>query len=58
MVKMLNEIHNHGGSYFGLLVEVGSVFGEDLSYSYFVLLSCQMEGSQTALHTQGAHTKE
>lgn len=36
-------------SYFGMLVKVGLVLGEDLGNSYFVLLRCQMEGSQAAL---------
>lgn len=38
--------------YFGLLVEVGSVLGKDLSDGHFILLGGQMEGGQTALHQE------
>ena len=47
---------NRDCSYFGLLVEVGSVLCKDLRNSHFVLLCCQMEGRQTTLHEEHIHT--
>jgi len=43
-------------SYFGLLVQVGSVFGEDLADRHFIVLGREMEGREAALqeeHTSG-----
>lgn len=52
MLIIMSSVREYGCSYFGLLVEVGSVFGQDLGNGHFILLSCQMEGSQATLHEE------